>query len=373
MEKTTLVKIDQLTLNLPYRLVSIQPHIPSKLPLPVQTVDSLLKLSTVFSVSTLANGQNGYTNRFVYGNSAVSVMWNSERKDMGILVAFTATGKKYYEEIGKIQEIKIDWQDIIKKIVKDGGHLTRIDIAVDLINYDFSLTQLTNQLAENKSYFTNKRNQVIPKNRISIIGKPNRTETIYVGSRTSDAFLRLYNKKIEQSKNPASIYHAFAKENKSWLRIEAEFKHRLAQEIGRAIASWPDKNNQPKLAAIIFDRWSLITEKNLAPEWQALKETTANNEINLKLPARFDGELIKKIQWFINHGPLNILFLIQNIFGPDALEDFFKYCKTYIEKENAALSDKKIHELNILRENCTISDFKNILTELKNHHSNPLN
>ncbi|WEV39787.1 replication initiation factor domain-containing protein [Lactobacillus sp. ESL0681] len=137
------------------------------------------------------------------------------------------------------------------------GHISRIDIAVDFIDYNFSINKIFTKLKCEEYFFLNTRNQVIKADRIRCIGTKNEVLTIYVGSRNSDAFLRLYNKKQEQSDNKR-LYRLIADKHDNWVRFEGEFKHREAHAIGAMISTLNTNNIYPYLAGCILKHWKMV-------------------------------------------------------------------------------------------------------------------
>lgn len=256
------IKIDQLRLNIPYEQVNLVENIHNEMPKEVIVADKLLHLSCIFQETSESNGHNGYTTAYNFGSSVqggtISVMWNETRLDMGILVDFTATGKALYEDLSKLHDVRVDWQKIIANLYLNySGHLSRIDIATDLINYGFSVNQISEGLASKKLVFLNKQGNKVSSNRYKIIGSVDEAQTIYVGSRKSDAFLRIYNKKLEQQRSDA-LYRMQANHCNDWIRIEAEFKHRLAKDVGKLISSMNNENIYPRLLSCVLERWSLV-------------------------------------------------------------------------------------------------------------------
>lgn len=106
----------------------------------------------------------------------------------------------------------------------------------------------------------NKQGNIIGSEHYKIIGSTEEAQTIYVGSRRSEAFLRICNKKIEQARSDG-LYRAVSIECKDWIRIEAEFKHRLAKEIGKLIALMETDDIYPRLLSCVLDRWSLVKNR----------------------------------------------------------------------------------------------------------------
>ena len=106
----------------------------------------------------------------------------------------------------------------------------------------------------------NKQGNIIGSEHYKIIGSTEEAQTIYVGSRRSEAFLRICNKKIEQARSDG-LYRAVSIECKDWIRIEAEFKHRLAKEIGKLIALMETDDIYPRLLSCVLDWWSLVKNR----------------------------------------------------------------------------------------------------------------
>lgn len=259
MKQTANIKIDQLRLNIPYEYVNRVECNNGEIPNEAILADKLLHLNWLFHETSAGKGHNGYTTSYNFGSdTGVSVMWNQARKDMGILIEFTASGKALYESLAEMHGLKVDWYQIIKKLYKEyDGHLSRIDIATDLMNYGFSVNDISLRLKDQKSYFLNAQGNKISSNRFKIVGTTNEAQTLYVGSRKSDAFLRIYDKKIEQSR-PDGLYRTLARECTDWVRVESEFKHRLAKEIGTLISGLNTDNIYPYLVGCVLERWSLV-------------------------------------------------------------------------------------------------------------------
>lgn len=263
METINNIKIDQLRLNIPYdEICQVEGN--NRLPKEVLVADKLLHLSWLFKSNTVSHGHNGYASSYNFGSGEqggnISVMWNESRKDMGILVDFTATGKAMYESLAELHGMPINWKKIIEQLYELMGHIFRLDVATDLINYGFSINEITQRLKNEYSFFLNTQGNKINSNRFKIIGNYDEAQTLYVGSRKSDAFLRIYNKKVEQDR-ASGLYRNLAKSCDDWIRVEAEFKHRLAKELGKYIATLTVDNIYPYLLGCVLERWSLVDKE----------------------------------------------------------------------------------------------------------------
>lgn len=107
------------------------------------------------------------------------------------------------------------------------------------------------------------RKRRIPADRFRIVGTMESRQTLYVGSRSSDAFLRIYDKKTEQNR-PNGTYRGLAQQCEDWIRVEAEFKHRVAKSIGQHISKYDGDNFYQELLGIVLERWTMADEEDQA-------------------------------------------------------------------------------------------------------------
>ena len=105
--------------------------------------------------------------------------------------------------------------------------------------------------------FINPIKQRINFNRIQYIGRSDEINTIYVGSRYSDAYLRIYNKKLEQM-NKKGIFHSLAINCNDWVRVEGEFKNRECHNIGAMVSTLSQDDIEPYLASYVNKHWKLV-------------------------------------------------------------------------------------------------------------------
>ena len=259
MKKLSNIKIDQIRFMIPVKDQKLKEN---EFPIELNKVDNLFIFETIFSQKSIFNfGKNGYTNSINYGASEqglVTVMFNPKRLDMGLLIDLTASGKAMFESLAQLQDIKVDWKRIVEVIYqKFQGHVSRIDVAIDLIDYGYSVDEIYNKLKNEEYLFLNARKQIIPAKRIRYIGANNQVLTIYVGSRNSDAFLRLYDKRQEQLDNKG-LYRSLANNYQDWIRVEGEFKHLEAHAIGAMVSTLNTDNIYPYLADCILKHWNLV-------------------------------------------------------------------------------------------------------------------
>lgn len=268
MKKMNNISIDQISLMVPIEASTLgNKQIPDE----VKAIKHMFKFNQILGKAEKQDyAFNGYTNALRYGTDTakILIMWSWKQPWMGVSTVFYGQGKKLYEALAKMNDIKVDWHELIEKIcLKFKGHVSRIDVAVDLINYGFSVDAIATKLKQEKYQFINGvTKRTIGLEKVKTIGDSGEIDTIYVNSRQSDAFLRIYNKRKESLSSKSSGYYSMAKNTKDFIRIEAEFKHREAHKIGNNIAELADARKLYSfLADCITQHWVLIEndeEKN---------------------------------------------------------------------------------------------------------------
>ncbi len=264
MKKINEISIDQISLMVPIKASVLNNN---EIPDEAQAIKHMFHFNKILGKPEKQNhGLNGYTNSLKYGNdlAKILIMWSWKQPWMGVTVMFYGQGKKLFETLAKMNDININWFDLISDIcLKFNGHISRIDVAIDLINYGFSVNEIFKKLADNTYEFINdKTKRLIGLDKIKTIGDDGEIDTIYVNSRKSDAFLRIYNKRKQGISNKSSGYYVMAKSTKDWIRVEAEFKHKEAHRIGQDIAELSDSQRMYSyLASCITKHW-VLTVKN---------------------------------------------------------------------------------------------------------------
>lgn len=263
MDFITKVGIDQIRFNFPYDAIKTV-YVEGD-PWPeIALCNWVFKLRDIMGHFEPTTALNGYTQAFCFGDSykegKVTVSFNRSRRDMGILVDFTAGGKRLYEQLASLKGKEIFWKEIIKYAYGEfNAHITRIDVAVDLINTDFDLNNLNHRVVDGQVKILNSRGHEIKGSSYKIIKTLDSVQTLYIGSRKSDAFLRIYDKRQEQlAKN--KILFGLNDTINNWIRIEGEFKHKLAREIGRKIKNTDQMHDL--LLNLVSERWKFVKLSN---------------------------------------------------------------------------------------------------------------
>ncbi len=189
----------------------------------------------------LEKGANGYKSQLKLDGYPVFILYNGNQ-DMGIHVSVSGTA------IGKVIEqfketLVIDtpfgeaplFSDVANTYfiefllkIRSIGHFSRIDLAIDDIgaNY-FSMSSLESFVLENR--VVSKFRSCDPRKPFNISTGEVLGYTLNFGSRSSDIFLRVYDKKLEQnSKLERNGEELISYE---WVRWELELKNSRANEV----------------------------------------------------------------------------------------------------------------------------------------------
>lgn len=123
--------------------------------------------------------------------------------------------------------------------IRKYGHLTRLDLAVDDIGCRFFSTDDLASLYHEKKIVSKFRTL---KNVVEYESPDSKTgHTLYFGSRQSDVFLRVYDKRLEQNKKRKSSDAPSI--TSPWVRWELECKGKKADAVANLILSGMDLGN----------------------------------------------------------------------------------------------------------------------------------
>lgn len=361
--------IDQLTLSLPNVNGVEQFEL-------AQTIIDKLKLKRRLGEPNLCKPRNRtYNMALGWGEnySNIQIMWRDGTEEFdikqGILLYFDATGKRLFEDNTPFEQLLMCWPELIEKVYELGGHLTRIDIAIDIFNADVNLSKTYDDARNGRLVIKNRNNKPVS---IGQFSKDFVTTGMTINSRSSDAFGRLYDKKREQTDKQGPFYQ-LALESNSWVRIEGEFKHKLAEKIGKEIIQCTDIETLDKfLVAQIVDRWQLVDGEELIELWRQLTELSEPNMIvvnsNIQLPS-----LVKSLHYFITFGGAGLLYKVYRIFGEAGLAELNELLNEYFRRahefdgfqpsKNAPYEIRKIRQEAVNR-NLGIIDYWNQATGL---------
>lgn len=227
-------------------------------------------------------GASGYRKQYRHALYPIAILFDGN-EGMGVHVDISSSAivdvVKHYEKVYttptpfgqdafETKDFTLSIFVCLLKEILSCAHITRLDLAIDDIGAKYySLSELSsvlgagNYVSKFRSYKEIKEN----KDANTCIG-----HTVYLGSRTSEIMLRVYDKQLEQNKkrfasSEEPITHP-------WVRWEMELKRERAQAAARLIASNANLNevvvgvlsnylriieldNQNKSRCKIADKW----------------------------------------------------------------------------------------------------------------------
>lgn len=162
-------------------------------------------MSEMSNVWKLTNANQGYDYAIKYQDGRI--VMNGQRN--GTFIQYSGS------VLNEMISLGINPLSIIEHHLIYGYRLARIDIAVDVWDSGLNINSLKTAF-ENKEVSTKAKSCYEIKN-------VNGGHTLYIGSRTSEKFLRVYDKGKELG------------DNTNWKRIELEMKGAVAQQIGSQV------------------------------------------------------------------------------------------------------------------------------------------
>jgi len=163
-----------------------------------------------------ASPRNGYNSATEDGNGVVH-MWHSDREEMGHHVVFSGSALRHVFE-----QTAVPQRGLVEAALRTGANITRLDLAKDATEIPIDLRAIYASIEAGQAKGTARS--------FSQFGSPNGGFTIYVGSRQSEKFIRIYDKAVETN----SIG--------DWKRYELETKGMVARALATLLvertASW---------------------------------------------------------------------------------------------------------------------------------------
>jgi hypothetical protein len=140
-------------------------------------------------------------------------MWNYAREEMGNHVILSGSTLQ-----NVLEHYAIDQQALLRSIIDVGGSITRLDLAEDAKDVEMDYSDVWSRL-ERRDYTGNAQKTA------RLQGSDGGT-TIYIGARTSERFLRLYDKAIQSGSTGVL-----------WARLELETKGMVARGLAHLLSS----------------------------------------------------------------------------------------------------------------------------------------
>lgn len=208
---------------------------------------------------------NGYRTAY-RAKTGVVVQWNADRTEMGYHVVIAGTALRHI-----LEYYELDQKALLRGVLHTGARITRLDIALDVQGVRIDLDEVYKWL-ESKNYKGTAKT-------ISQIHSLDGGNTIYVGSRQSERFIRIYDKAAQQKL-----------QGELWTRFELETKGMVARALATLLAS-PD--------VVWLDVFSSTTRRMVdvprSENWKLLQPGNANVGIP-KIEKKSDREKWIEIQ-----------------------------------------------------------------------------
>lgn len=179
--------------------------------------------------------RNGYKSARVDGNGA-QLFWNVDRPEMGFHVVFPGSSLRSLES-RNICTI----QSLLHSAVNCGGRFTRLDIATDLIGEPIDGQEIYEPLIRGRNEGTARTFSKVESNGGGF--------TIYIGSRQSEKFVRIYNKAAQEQLPDGH-----------WWRYEIETKGMVARALAVSLDNSGDWHGVFEAVALAMCDLPLCTE-----------------------------------------------------------------------------------------------------------------
>lgn len=290
-------------------------------------LDKDLKLSEIFGDSDKAKALNYYSEAIGYYDGKIKIMWNEKKKTQGLLLYFSATGFKAWQNLGQLRGYDLSFTNLITFMVNKKARFTRLDVAIDVIDGNLTVNKLHEQLQNKKILILDSLKRVLSAKHQKFFGANKIITGITCGARSSDNFLRVYDKKIEQNKVNAP-YFDLAQQSDSWIRIEGEFKHDAAHAILEDLNGKVQAEVSQKLIGYVVKRWLFTdSERKLIPLWQKLTD--------------------------LANGAAGVFYRVAQLFGEVGKADFLLFMFEYVAKPNQknhyAIPSNMAQDLDLIR------------------------
>lgn len=339
------VTVDQVSINLPINKMGGMNT--------ALQVAKDLKLSKIFGGSDKTKALNHYSNAIGFYNGQIKLMWSEKKKTQGLLLYFSATGFKAWQNLGKLRGYNLSFINLLKFMTQKNARFTRLDVAIDVIDIDLTVNALHQKLQSKQVLILDSLERVLSSKHQKFFGANKVITGITCGARSSDNFLRIYDKKIEQSKANAP-YFDLAQQCNSWVRIEGEFKHDAAHAVLKDLSGKGKDEISQKLIGYVVKRWLLTDAKyELIPLWKKLTDLANGAGTIPPLMPKLTDRLVQELKWFLVGGAAGVFYRVAQLFGEVGKADFLLFMFEYVAKPNQknhyAIPSNMAQDLELIR------------------------
>lgn len=243
--------------------------------------------------------QRGYDNAVELIEHGARINWSSKRDDMGVHIALNGNALSWF------RSKSVDGLQMLKWIKQDHGRVSRIDLAIDMYNTGLQQAEFSKDTL--KAYHGKGRTP-----RITRVLNDDRSYTVYVGARTSDKFMRIYDKAKERGDFSRDI-----------IRVEIECKGMVAHAIGH---EFPTMSYEGCLAMA-----KTLMRNQADFKMKAWNDMLKSEHVVLALPTTKER---KTLEWLLVSAAPALAKEMQRSNDPQALLDTFL---TQVEQTYAQL------------------------------------
>lgn len=227
-------------------------------------------------------------------------------------------------------------------ILRYSPKITRLDLAADEIGEadycdDYCLDPERIEYYKDHCLLTGSARKIAINCPRSFTGKRLSGFTAYIGSRKSDAFIRIYDKKVEQHINGSG----------HWMRCELELHDNKAREAFILLTSCDDYFVKIKqlytgicldTVRFIEERKSNITRSKTASWWT---EFLDGCEVGFKFTQEKEYKTIDKLMNWVDHSVLGTLNVVYETYG---FEYLFKLMRQFVKDGRLSASHMRMIE-----------------------------
>lgn len=157
----------------------------------------------------------GYTECTKDANGVLS-MWNPDREEMGHHIIFAGSALRHLFQYSGVSQ-----RGMVQAVSDAGGHITRLDVAKDLDGIPVNLENVYSAVKRGENQGTCRT--------VSKLESGTDGITVYMGSRQSEKFARIYNKRAQLGLTEGN-----------WFRYELETKGLVARALAGLLVETDD-------------------------------------------------------------------------------------------------------------------------------------
>lgn len=312
----------------------------------IDTYSSKAQLETYFGCKMPEpTAPKGYAVAYHFGSHSwyFALAYHPEHPQMGVIARWSAQALDYYLEKSKLKLYQL-LHITTDKIYT--SRLSRIDLTADYIDENIDVTTIYHGLI-NREIGVYERFEgpspdkpIYKKRNLQIRGFciEDEVPTVYIGSPSSNAQARIYDKRREQLERKSSKFHK-ALNCKNWVRFELVLRHEYAHQMSDYLSRiYTDIAFANLIASVILQKLRFMKMKNgvvdIETDYsQMLVDCINNNSYVLKSSVTKNYDLAKNIEYlYKGSGIMQTLYKIETIWGTNATEELLQYLLNSLDK-----------------------------------------